>query len=61
MTRDTRTSTQSRRLVRSKGASWCLNWPSGAILLAYMQLSELAILLYLCLLASFRELTLQGS
>ena len=32
--RDTRTSTQSRRLVRRKGASWSLNWPSGANLLA---------------------------
>ena len=35
---DTRTSTQSRRLVRRKGASWSLNWPSGANLLAHMQL-----------------------
>ena len=33
--RDTRTSTQSRRHVR---ASWSLNWPSGANLLAHMQL-----------------------
>jgi len=33
--RDTRTSTQSRRLVRRKGASWSLNWPSGANLLAH--------------------------
>ena len=34
--RDTRTSTQSRRLVRSrKDASWSLNWPSGANLLAH--------------------------
>jgi len=36
--RDTRTSTQStqsRRLVRRKDASWSLNWPSGANLLAY--------------------------
>ena len=31
--RDTRTSTQSRRLVRRKGASWSLHWPSGANLL----------------------------
>ena len=36
--RDTRPSTQSRRLVRRKGASWSLNWPSGANLLAHMQL-----------------------
>jgi len=36
--RDTRTSTQSRRLVRRKGASWSLNWPSGANLLAHLQL-----------------------
>ena len=43
--RDTRTSTQSRRLVRRKGASWCLNWPSGANLLAHMQL----ICIFLCL------------
>jgi hypothetical protein len=28
--RDSRTSTQSRRLVRRKGASWSLDWPSGA-------------------------------
>jgi len=35
---DTRTSTQSRRLVRRKGASWSLNWPSGANLLAHLQL-----------------------
>jgi len=33
--RDTRTSTQSRRLVRRKGASWSLNWPSGANLLVH--------------------------
>ena len=31
-------STQSRRLVRRKGASWSPNWPSGANLLAHMQL-----------------------
>ena len=36
--RDTRTSTQSRRLVRRKGASWSPNWPSGANLLAHLQL-----------------------
>jgi len=36
--RDTRTSTQSRRLDRRKGASWSLNWPSGANLLAHVQL-----------------------
>jgi len=35
--RDTRTSTQSRRLVRRKDASWSLNWPSGANLLAHKQ------------------------
>ena len=35
--RDTRTSTQSRRLVRRKDASWSLNWPSGANLLAQKQ------------------------
>jgi len=35
--RDSRTSTQSRRLVRRKDASWCLNWPSGAKLLARKQ------------------------
>jgi len=34
--RDTRTSTKSRRLVRIQGASWSLNWPSGANLLAHM-------------------------
>jgi len=28
--RDTRTSTQLRRLVRRKDVSWSLNWPSGA-------------------------------
>ena len=28
--RDTRTSTQSRRLVLRKDASWSLDWPSGA-------------------------------
>ena len=36
--RDTRTSTQSRRLVRRKGATWSLNWPSGANSLAHLQL-----------------------
>ena len=36
--RDTRTSTQSRRLVRRKGASWSLHWASGANLLAHVQL-----------------------
>ena len=36
--RETRTSTQSRRLVRRKGASWSPHWPSGANLLAHMQL-----------------------
>jgi len=36
--RDTRTSTQSRRLVRRKGVSWSLNWPSGANSLAHLQL-----------------------
>jgi len=36
--RDTRTSTQSRRLVRRKGASWSLNWPSGANLLVHLLL-----------------------
>jgi len=35
--RDTRTSTQSRRFVRRKDASWSLNWPSGANLLARKQ------------------------
>ena len=35
--RDTRTSTQPRRLVRRKDASWSLNWPSGAYLLAHKQ------------------------
>jgi hypothetical protein len=30
--------TTSRRLVRRKGASWSLNWPSGANLLAHLQL-----------------------
>ena len=35
--RDTRTSTQSHRLVRRKDASWSLNWPSGANLLARKQ------------------------
>ena len=35
--RDTRTSTQSRRLVRRKEASWSLNWPFGANLLAQKQ------------------------
>ena len=36
--RDARTRTQSRRLVRRKGASWSLNWPSGANLLAHLEL-----------------------
>ena len=36
--RDTRTSTQSCRLVRRKGASWSRNWPSGANSLAHLQL-----------------------
>ena len=36
--RDTQTSTQSRRIVRRKDASWSLNWPSGANLLARKQL-----------------------
>ena len=36
--RDTRTSTQSRRIVRRKDANWSLNWPSGANLLARKQL-----------------------
>jgi hypothetical protein len=31
-------STQSRLLLRRKGASWSLNWPSGADLLAHVQL-----------------------
>ena len=30
-----RTRTQSRRLARRKDASWSLNWPSGANLLAH--------------------------
>ena len=34
---DTRTSTQSRRIVRRKDASWSLNWPSEANLLARKQ------------------------
>ena len=38
LVRDTRTSTQSRRLVRWKGASWSHNWPSGANSLAHVQL-----------------------
>jgi len=33
--RDTRTSTQSRRLARRKDASWDLNWHSGANLLVH--------------------------
>jgi len=33
--RDTRTSNQSRRLVRRKDASWNLNWPSGENLRAH--------------------------
>ena len=36
--RDTRTSTQSRRLVRRKGASWSLHWPSGVNLLVHLLL-----------------------
>ena len=35
--RDTRTCTQSRRIVRRKDASWSLNWPSGANMLAQKQ------------------------
>jgi len=35
--RDTRTSTQSRRLVWRKDARWSLIWPSGANLLAHKQ------------------------
>jgi hypothetical protein len=34
--RDTRSSTQSRQLVRRKGASWSLHWPAGANMLAHM-------------------------
>ena len=53
--RDTRTSTQSRRLVRRKDASWSLNWPSGANLLARKQhmyffwcLCDYCVLVFLC-------------
>jgi len=35
--RDTRTNTQPRRLVRKKGASWSLSWPSGANFIVHMQ------------------------
>ena len=35
--RNTQTSTQSRRLVLRKDASWGLNWPSGADMLAQKQ------------------------
>ena len=53
--RDTRTSTQSRRLGRRKGASWSLNWPSGANFLGmcsssafFMCLCDCCILAFLC-------------
>jgi len=53
--RDTRTSTQSRRLVRRKDASWSLNWPSGVNLLARKQdmyffscLCDYCALVFLC-------------
>ena len=53
--RDTRTSTQSRRLVRRKDASWSVNWPSGANLLArklhmyfYWCLCDYCVLVFLC-------------
>jgi len=53
--RDTRTSTQSRQLVRRKDASWSLNWPSGANLLAQKQhmyffwcLCDYYVLVFLC-------------
>ena len=53
--RDTRTSTQSRRIVRRKDASWSLNWPSGENLLARKQhmyffwcLCDYCVLVFLC-------------
>ena len=53
--RDTRTSTQSRRIVRRKDASWSLNWPSGANLLVRKQhmyffwcLCDYCVLVFLC-------------
>jgi len=52
---DTRTSTQSRRIVRRKDARWSLNWPSGANLLARKQhmyfiwcLCDYCVLVFLC-------------
>ena len=53
--RDTRTSTQSRRIIRRKDASWSLNWPSGVNLLARKQrmyffwcLCDYCVLVFLC-------------
>jgi len=53
--RDTRTSTQSRRIVRRKDSSWSLNWPSGENLLARKQqmyffwcLCDYCVLVFLC-------------
>ena len=47
--------TQSRRIVRRKDASWSLNWPSGANLLARKQhmyffwcLCDYCVLVFLC-------------
>ena len=50
---DTRTSTQSRRLVRRKGASWSLHWPSGANSLAHMQLKCIFMCLCDCCVLAF--------
>ena len=50
--RDTRTRTQSRRLVRRKRTSWRLNWPSGANLLAHMQLKCILYVPLLCICLS---------
>jgi len=55
--RDTRTSTQSRRLVRREDASWSLNWPSAAHLLEHKQHKYfLCVPLWLlCTCFSYRE------
>jgi len=52
--RDTRTRTQSRRIVRRKDASWSLNWPSGTYFSAkaahilFWCLCDYCVLVFLC-------------
>ena len=64
--RDTRTSTQSRRIVRRKDASWSLNWPSGANLQARKQhmyffwcLCDYFVLVFLCYWESINQTRLE--